>query len=89
VTIRVLIHGFGCKSLGGQTLSLVAKNLVVWNPVLSHVARNRGAPSHALSHAAKSHVVLTPHERNRVGIRRRAVAAMSRKCGAANPDHST
>jgi len=80
VTIRVLIHGFGCKSLGGQSLSLVAKNRVVWNHVLNHVARNRGAPSH---------VVLTPHERNRVGIRRRAVAAMSRKCGAANPDHST
>ena len=85
MTIRVLIHGFGCKSLGGQSLSLVAKNLVVWNPVLSHAATNRGAPSHA----AKNHVVLTPHERNRVGIRRRAVAAMSRKCGAANPDHST
>ena len=80
MTIRVLIPGFGCKSLGGQSLSLVAKNLVVWNPVLSHVARNCGAPNH---------VVLTPHERNRVGIRRRAVAAMSRKCGAANPDHST
>ena len=84
MTIRVLIPGFGCKSLGGQSLSLVAKNLVVWNPVLSHVARNRGAPSHALSHAAKSHVVLTPL----VGIRRRAVAAMSRKCGAVNPNHS-
>ena len=88
MTIRVL-NGFGRKSLVGQSLSLVAKNLVAWNPVLSHVARNRGAPSHALSHAAKNHVVLTPHERNRVGIRRRAVAAMSRKCGAANPDHST
>ena len=84
MTIRVLIHGSGCRSRSGQNLSLVAKNRVAWNHVLSHVARNRGAPSHALSHAAKSHVVLTP----RVGIRRRAVAAMSRKCGVVNPNHS-
>src|SRR5947209_289781 len=60
--------------------------------VRSLVAMNRGAQSHRQSHDGKSRAVPIHRERNRAEIRpakRRAAAAMSRKCGDANPDRST
>jgi len=95
--IRVLIRGLGRKSRGVRNPSLAVRSPVALSHALSLVVRslvamNRGAQSHRRSHDGKSRAVPIHRERNRAEIRpakRRAAAAMSRKCGDANPDRST